>query len=266
VKQNTFSIVVSTYNRAEKLQKMIEAFMSQNYPKDKFELIVSDDGSTDATGKMVKRYPVVYIKNPHQGIVKCLNRGMKLAKNEFMINIPDDNLPEPNFLKDCNEWINKYPKYSAFAAIQLPTDEESKSNVFARYESSMVDYYLSQGGFGNPQIISKEALKDINYLDGAEGYSEDAELWERLKKKDYKVMQTSVRVAHMRDYSLDGFIQQAKNRAKMGRAYRGRAFLVGKLIATPVLSLVYLYRMRKVDMALMLTAFNFMSSAYGAFG
>ncbi len=45
----TISIIIPTYNRKELLQRCLNSIMHQDYPKDKYEIIVIDDGSSDET-------------------------------------------------------------------------------------------------------------------------------------------------------------------------------------------------------------------------
>jgi len=47
------SIVIPTYNRRKILKRALELLFAQNYPKDKYEIILVDDGSTDGTDEMV---------------------------------------------------------------------------------------------------------------------------------------------------------------------------------------------------------------------
>lgn len=53
MKQHSFSIVIPTRNRKGKLKVALSAILPQNYPKGKYEVIVSDDGSTDGTEEEV---------------------------------------------------------------------------------------------------------------------------------------------------------------------------------------------------------------------
>ena len=48
------SIVVATYNRKNKLEKCLNALANQTYPKDDYEIIIVDDGSTDGTYEFLK--------------------------------------------------------------------------------------------------------------------------------------------------------------------------------------------------------------------
>jgi glycosyltransferase involved in cell wall biosynthesis len=79
------SIIIPTYNYAAYLERAIGSCLRQSYGN--VEVIVIDDGSTDATGEMVKNTGdprVVYHYQENQGVSAARNRGLKLAKGDFI--------------------------------------------------------------------------------------------------------------------------------------------------------------------------------------
>ena len=50
------SIIIPTFNRQKILKKTLLAFLKQDYPKDKFELVVVNDGSLDHTKEMINDF------------------------------------------------------------------------------------------------------------------------------------------------------------------------------------------------------------------
>lgn len=79
------SIIIPTYNYAQYLPRAIESCMTQSYGN--LEIIIIDDGSTDATGKMVKEIDdprIVYHYQENQGVSAARNKGLKLAKGDFI--------------------------------------------------------------------------------------------------------------------------------------------------------------------------------------
>ena len=59
-KDNTMkvSIILCTYNGAEKIRETIESLLNQDYPQHKLEIIVVNDGSTDRTAEIIGKYPL----------------------------------------------------------------------------------------------------------------------------------------------------------------------------------------------------------------
>ena len=65
------SIVIATYNRKELLTTCLRCLDAQDFPVDRFEVIVVDDGSSDGSVEMVRNWPASYplrcIAAAHQG-------------------------------------------------------------------------------------------------------------------------------------------------------------------------------------------------------
>ncbi len=78
------SVVIPTYNNAALLHETLDGVRRQNF-KD-FEIIVVDDGSTDDTAEVVKRYDpgIRYLHQSNQGPAAARNRGAAVAQGEFI--------------------------------------------------------------------------------------------------------------------------------------------------------------------------------------
>ncbi|HLC37408.1 MAG TPA: glycosyltransferase, partial [Candidatus Nanoarchaeia archaeon] len=71
-----------------------------SYKKDKIEIIVVDDGSTDNTLEVLKNYGIKVLKQEHLGKSKALNKGILVAKNEFVLVIDADTKIDKDFIKE----------------------------------------------------------------------------------------------------------------------------------------------------------------------
>ncbi|MCD8511599.1 MAG: glycosyltransferase [Bacillus sp. (in: Bacteria)] len=97
------SVVLSAYNAMERLQLTLAAYQYQTFPKDMFEVIIVDDGSTDNTCEMVSKldtsYPLKYIRlKENNGRATARNRGIEAASGEIIILSDSDMLPEQEFI------------------------------------------------------------------------------------------------------------------------------------------------------------------------
>ena len=96
------SVIIPTYNRREDLREVLDALAAQDYPRDRFEVVVIDDGSTDGTAEMVRVADVPYrihlVEQANQGVAIARNHGVRVAKGNLLVFLDDDIRPEPQFL------------------------------------------------------------------------------------------------------------------------------------------------------------------------
>ncbi len=108
------SYVLPTYNRVEYLGECILTLMEQNYPKDKYEIIVVDDGSVDSTGVLIRfftqRYKNIrYYRNQHKGVEAARNFGNKKAKADIIGVCDSDDLYHQDRTKLTIAYFKKHP-------------------------------------------------------------------------------------------------------------------------------------------------------------
>jgi len=102
------SVVIPTYNRAIYVTQAIESVLAQTVPTD--EIIVVDDGSTDNTQEVLKRFGdrIRYIRQDNTGAGIARNTGIKSSKNEYVAFLDSDDLWEPNRLERQLEAAERY--------------------------------------------------------------------------------------------------------------------------------------------------------------
>jgi len=102
------SVIVTTFNRADLIGETIESILNQTYTN--FELIIVDDGSTDNTEGVVKKYndkKIQYIKTGNWGgPAHPRNIGIKKAKGEYIAFCDDDDLWYPQKLEKQIQFLS----------------------------------------------------------------------------------------------------------------------------------------------------------------
>ena len=96
------SVIIPAYNEEGVITKTIESVLSLDYPKDKLELIVIDDGSTDKTYEIAKKYENKNVKvftKKNGGKASALNFGIKRCSGEFILILDADCFPGKGLLK-----------------------------------------------------------------------------------------------------------------------------------------------------------------------
>ena len=98
--QPKVSVVMSAYNGERYLREAVESILNQTF--NDFEFIIIDDGSTNSTGQILSSYAaqdprIVLIRNRENiGLTKSLNKGLALARGEYIARMDADDVSLPN--------------------------------------------------------------------------------------------------------------------------------------------------------------------------
>ncbi|NMA49105.1 MAG: glycosyltransferase, partial [Tissierellia bacterium] len=128
-----FSIITATFNAAEKISKTIESIVSQN--RNLYEYIIIDGKSTDGTVEIIQHYQnkykdnIRYVSEPDTGVYDGLNKGISLAKGEYLYFIGAGDTLFPNVL----EKVSKYLSFSlelVYGNVFLKADQKVVKRKF----------------------------------------------------------------------------------------------------------------------------------------
>lgn len=96
------SVIIPTYNNRDVLKKAIEALLVQQFPRDQYEIVVADDGSTDGTAEMVQAIagPVAvrYVSQGNVGRSAARNLGARAARGRILLFVDSDIWADPGML------------------------------------------------------------------------------------------------------------------------------------------------------------------------
>ncbi|NOX37395.1 MAG: glycosyltransferase [Calditrichaeota bacterium] len=99
-----YSIIVPAFNRLDEIRELVQSFQQLDFPGDRFELIIVDDGSTDGTQEWVQAYrervdfPLRLVRQENRGPGAARNKGMEVAKGDFFIFLDSDVTVPPGWL------------------------------------------------------------------------------------------------------------------------------------------------------------------------
>ncbi|MGL5923098.1 glycosyltransferase family A protein, partial [Chroococcidiopsis sp.] len=103
MEQLFFSIIIPTYNRPERLLSCLKSIAQLNYPPDRFEVIVVDDGSEMPIEPVIasfrKQLNLTAIAQQNAGPANARNTGATRARGKFLVFTDDDCMPAPEWLK-----------------------------------------------------------------------------------------------------------------------------------------------------------------------
>ena len=176
------TVITPAYNRASFLDETIQSVLSQDYPR--IEYIVLDDGSTDSTREILRKYngQVFWESHANMGEARTVNKGFQMAKGEIVcvVNSDDPLLPgairaavtlmqdHPDVLAAYPDWNEIGPASEFVRRIQLPDYDIQK--MLTTFDVSM----------GPGTFIRRAAFDWVGVRDPQFKYAGDLEFWFRM--------------------------------------------------------------------------------------
>lgn len=220
LKEPLVSVVIPTYNYGHFVASAIQSVLDQTFLN--IEVIVVDDGSTDTTCEVVKKFgdQILYIYQENKGLSCARNTGIKKSKGDFIAFLDSDDYWEKEKIQKQVEFIENNPEVVAvncrFKAEDLNgkflyvTDNEDFQDVQI-FRGKLINENIIAGG-GSNIIIKKSCFDEVGYFDELLSSSEDWDMWLRISKK-YIIRTVEEPLTHIRvgNYSMS----TAKNAQKM---------------------------------------------------
>ena len=118
------SVIIPTYNREKLISRAIESVLAQVYPV--YEIIVVDDGSTDATKSVLAPFngKIKYIYQKNAGIAEARNRGIKESSGEYIAFLDSDDYWAPEKLAEQVKVLDANPQVGiVFAPMPIVNEK-----------------------------------------------------------------------------------------------------------------------------------------------
>jgi glycosyltransferase involved in cell wall biosynthesis len=156
------SVIIPTYNRAKMLPVTLDSFLAQNYPRERYEIIVANNNSSDDTQQVLNDYRVRQtnlrsINETRQGVHFARNSAAKIAAGEILYFTDDDMIADPHLLAELVKIFGLDPKIGSatgkiIGKFDLPPPRWVKRHL--------INQYLSLTELGKPEelIISPDDL------------------------------------------------------------------------------------------------------------
>jgi glycosyltransferase involved in cell wall biosynthesis len=156
--QPFISVIIPTYNRSALLRQTVETFLEQDYPADRWELLLVDNASTDDTWSVITELAsgddrIRGLKEPRKGAHFARNSGALAARGEVLYFTDDDMLAEPNLLSAIIEGFEADSKVASVTGKILPRwDTEPPVWVLEHCRNAL----LSLNDLGESLIVSDD--------------------------------------------------------------------------------------------------------------
>jgi glycosyltransferase involved in cell wall biosynthesis len=232
-----FSIVVPTHRRIARLCACLEALAALDYPSDRFEVIVVNDGcdglSADQVAAFASRMQLVNVDQPWAGPAAARNTGASRARGAYVVFTDDDCTPARDWLRVLELGVQKHPG----ALVGGRAINGLHDDLCATASQMLVDYLYQyyQGGTArgprfftsNNMCVPNALLRTVGGFD--ESFTlpagEDREFCDRWVAAGHPlVYEPRAIVLHQHAMSLRSFTRQHLNYGRGAWAFhRARA-------------------------------------------
>jgi glycosyltransferase involved in cell wall biosynthesis len=182
------SVIMAVHNSAEYLALAVESILAQTFRD--FEFIIIDDGSTDESAAILKRYAdtdnrIRLISRPNKGLTKSLNEGVALAQGEFVARMDADDIASPERFQLQVDFLRAHPEVVLLGGCYDLIDDAGR--FLRRMDQPSDNERLQElclvGGtpICHPLVMMRlDALKRVNGYDESYEVSQDLDLWLRM--------------------------------------------------------------------------------------
>lgn len=180
------SVVIPTYNRFELLKRALKSVYAQTLqPK---EIIVIDDGSSDATSKITLTFPNIrYIRQKNGGVANARNTGIKNARYEWIAFLDDDDEWESKKLQlqaafhKNNE--NTYISYTDEAWFVEGVEKKIPKKYQKPKQNRFIDHVRYCIIAPSSVMVHKSVFTAIGLFDESLRVCEDYDMWLRILRR-----------------------------------------------------------------------------------
>lgn len=181
------SVIIPTFNRGYCLEESIRSVLEQSFID--FELVVVDDGSTDNTSELVRRFPAVKLirLEENRGVSFARNRGVVEAQGDWVGFLDSDDLWEQGKLATQVKWIERHPD------LQIVYTDEiwirngvrvNPMNKHRKYSGDIFRYCLPLCIVSPSSVLLRaKVLSEVGGFDESMQVCEDYDLWLRVAKR-----------------------------------------------------------------------------------
>lgn len=177
--------MIAAFNEEESIAKCIDAVKNQTFPKEKYEILVVDNNSTDKTAEIIKRLGATFIfYDLKQGAAAAKHFGVEKARGEIIAITDADSIPDANWLETIDRLMQNKSLMCVGGTIL------SAGDAFVNFLMTILDFIARANQLfgisliGGPNMaVRKDAFMQISGFNMALKTSDDWEFVLRIQKK-----------------------------------------------------------------------------------
>ncbi|MEM5836518.1 MAG: glycosyltransferase [Candidatus Aenigmatarchaeota archaeon] len=234
----SITFLVPAYNEEKNIGKCLQSILNLDYPKNKLKVIVIDDGSTDNTPRIVKKFKKVkLIRQKNSGKAAALNNGLKYVKTELVACMDADSYPEKNYLLEMIGYLEKKNVAAVTPAMKVLNTQtiiqkiqwvEYLWQIFLRKIFNFFDCQYVIPGPGS--VYKTFVLKKVGGFEVG-NIAEDTEIAFRIIDKGYRI-ENSIN-AYVYTEAPSNFKGLYKQRIRWYRGYIQNVVKYSKMVFNP---------------------------------
>lgn len=181
------SVLMPVYNVQDHVSEAVDSILNQTF-KD-FEFIIIDDASTDSTFEIINSYKderIVLLKNETNiGLAASLNKGIKIAKGEYIARMDGDDISMPKRLEKQVDYLDKHPEVGVLGTYIKLFGSVSTINKYFLKDIECKLQLLFGVPFAHPTVVFRKVIftsSNLYYDESLHQYGEDYDLWFKLSK------------------------------------------------------------------------------------
>ncbi|NOX90175.1 MAG: glycosyltransferase [Calditrichaeota bacterium] len=181
------SVIIPVYNRPLLVKRAVESVLKQTRPP--HEILVIDDGSTDATPEVLRVYEpeIKIVSQKHKGVSAARNTGIRKAKGDWIALLDSDDEWLPSKLAMAEEFHAQHPEYLIFQTEEIWIRGGKRVNPKKRHQKhggwifkeSLPLCIISPSAV----VFNKKVIKEAGMFDEKFPVCEDYDLWLRVTRK-----------------------------------------------------------------------------------
>lgn len=180
VKEKFISVIIPFRNEETTIGHLIHDLQQQEYPRDKFEIILINDHSEDNSVSVINeelRGPVSakLMNNAAQGKKSALTKGIRHAIGTLIVTTDADCRVKPGWIRSINNSFSEESVKMTFGGVKIEPDHSVFSTMQALEFSSLIGSGASTAAFGFPTLcnganlaFTKDAFTETGGYDGNE--------------------------------------------------------------------------------------------------
>ena len=204
-----FSVIIPTHNRNAQVKTCLQALALQAYPRERFEVVVVDDGSAQPPREIVASFSevlnVTLLVEPHGGPSAARNAGAARARGEFLAFTDDDCAPTPEWLQNIAARLTSFPT----GLVGGRTINALTENIYSATSQALIDVIYAHFNRDptNAQFLASNNIamtaaqfQAVGGFNSGFKFAEDREFCDRWLRHGYRMTYIPEVVIHHRHY------------------------------------------------------------------